>query len=120
MKAAPWVVGAMVSVGLMAGALLGTAWEVLLGLAGPLAAAGASWTVAERTSRRHAERLTALLIKAFGGKMLFYAAYVVIVLEVLQVRPLPFVVSFTASFIACHVIEAFCLMRLFGGARASR
>ena len=89
--------------------------EVLLGMLGPLAVAGGSWVLAERTYRRNPERLTAVMVAAFIGKMIFFGAYVVVVLAVLSLRPVPFVVSFTGCFIACHVIEALCLRRLFAG-----
>ena len=36
-------------------------------------------------------------------------------LTVLSLRPLPFVISFTAYFIALHLFEALCLQRLFAG-----
>ena len=45
--------------------------------------------------------------------MVFFGVYVTVMLKVLALRPLPFVVSFTAYFIALHVIEALCLRRLF-------
>lgn len=120
MKPVPWMVGATVAFGLVAGVLLGTVSEVLFGMAGPLTAAGTTWVLAERASRRRPGHLTSLMIKAFAAKMIFYGAYVVLVLKVFLVRPMPFVISFTGYFIAFHFIEAFCLTRLFAGAQASR
>lgn len=114
------MVGALVAFGIVGGGVLGTALEVLFGMAAPLAAGAATWRLAERTSRRHPERLTAVMIKAFAGKMIFYGAYVVIALKVLPLRPMPFVMSFTGYFIVLHFIEAFCLTRLFAVAQASR
>lgn len=87
--------------------------EVLFGMAGPLAVAGGSWVLAERTWRRRPERLTAVMIAAFAGKMVFFAAYVALMLSVLSLRPIPFVASFTVSFIALHLAEALALRRLF-------
>ena len=86
---------------------------VVLGMLGPLVVAWASWVVAERTWRREPARLTAVMIASFAGKLIFFAAYVVLMLSVLSVRPVPFVASFTSSFIALHVIEALALKRLF-------
>jgi hypothetical protein len=54
------------------------------------------------------------MVAAFGGKLVFFGAYVTVMLGVLSLRPLPFVISFTAYFIALHLFEAFCLQRLFG------
>ena len=40
--------------------------------------------------------LTAVMIAAFAGKMVFFGAYVAVVLRGLSLRPVPFVASFTA------------------------
>jgi hypothetical protein len=40
-------------------------------------------------------------------------------LRVLDLRPLPFVVSFTTYFIALHLFEALCLQRLFAGSASA-
>jgi hypothetical protein len=89
--------------------------EVLLGMAGPLAAAVATWLMVERTYASHPERLTSLMIAAFGGKMLFFGAYVTVALTALPLRPAPFVISFTGYFIALYVLEALWMRRLFLG-----
>ena len=47
--------------------------------------------------------------------MVFFAAYVAIMLTVLSLRPIPFMVSFTGYFIAVYLIEALCFRRLFAG-----
>jgi hypothetical protein len=85
---------------------------VVLGIVGPLVVAGGSWIVAERTWRREPQRLTAVMAAAFAGKMVFFAAYVAFMLSVLSLRTVPFVASFTASFIAFHLAEALALRRL--------
>jgi hypothetical protein len=86
---------------------------VVLGIVGPLLVAAGSWVAAERTWRREPQRLTAVMMAAFAGKMVFFAAYVAFMLTVLSLRPVPFVASFTASFIALHLVEALALRRLF-------
>lgn len=86
---------------------------VLLGVVGPLLAAIASWVAAERTWRREPARLTAVMMTAFAGKMIFFAAYVAFMLSVLSLPPLPFVASFISAFIALHLVEALALKRLF-------
>ena len=53
------------------------------------------------------------MIAAFAAKMVFFGAYVAVMLLALALRPVPFVASFTAYFIALHLIEALCLKRLF-------
>ena len=87
--------------------------EVLLGMLAPLAAAGASWMLTERTFKRSPEQLTRLMIGAFGAKMLFFGVYVAVMVKVVGLRPVPFVVSFTSYFIALYSTEALLMRRLF-------
>ena len=110
-----WMAGAALLSWLVVAALPGVESdrEVLLGMIGPLAGAIATWVIVERTYPSHPERLTPRMIMAFAGKMLFYAAYVTLILTVLTVRPIPFVISFTAYFIALYVIEGRWMQRLF-------
>lgn len=94
----------------------GTGIALLLGVAGPLAATGASWVVSERTWRRRPAALTQVMIAAFAAKLVFFGAYVAVMIGLFSLRPVPFVASFTASFIALHLVEAFALRRLFAAA----
>jgi hypothetical protein len=71
------------------------------------------WMVMEQTYRRDPARLTAVMIAAFAGKLVFFGAYVAVMLGLLAVRPIPFVVSFTSYFIGLYLIEALYLRRLF-------
>ena len=87
--------------------------EIWLGLLAPLVVVIGTWTLVERMYRRQPERLTAMLMKAFAGKLVFFGAYVGLAIGVLQVQPIPFIVSFTTCFIALHLIEALCMKRLF-------
>lgn len=87
----------------------------LTGLLAPLAVAAGSWVLMERAFRRDPAALTRAILKAFVGKMIFFGAYVAVVLSALSVPPVPFVASFTAYFICLHVMEAICLRRLLAG-----
>ncbi len=94
--------------------------DVLLGMIGPLVAASGTWVMTERTYKRNPTRVTALMVKAFGVKMVFFPAYVAIMLSVVSLQPVPFVVGFTGCFIALLLVEALWLRRLFtGGTRVS-
>ena len=121
MKDVWWMVGASVAAWLAAAAILGmrTGVEILWGMIAPLAAASGSWVMAERTFTRHPERLTSLMIAAFAAKVVFFGAYVTVVLTVLSPRPVPFVAGFTSYFIALYLWEALCLRRLFAGGTAA-
>jgi hypothetical protein len=59
-------------------------------------------------------QLTAVMVKAFAVKMLFFAGYVAVMLRGLDLQPTAFVVGFTAFFIGVYVMEAWLFARLFG------
>ncbi len=117
MKAAGWMIAASVFSASTAAAIGGrqTVAAVLLGMLAPLAAAGVSWVLIERTYRRDPERLTPLMIGAFGVKILFFGAHTAVMLTVVGLHPLPFVASFTSYFIALYLTEALLMRRLFAG-----
>jgi hypothetical protein len=122
MKPVAWMVAASLMSWCAVTMLAGTATsvDVLLGMVGPLVVASATWVLTERTYRRHPERLTSVMIQAFAGKLVFFGAYVAVMLTVLSLRAVPFVVSFTTYFVALHLTEALLLRRLFaGGSHAS-
>jgi hypothetical protein len=110
-----WMAGASALSAALAVGIAGTGFtaEILLGMFGPLSETVASWMVAEQVYRRRPERLTAVMLTAFAGKLVFFGAYVAVMLIVLSLRPVPFMISFTTYFIALHLIEAFALRRLF-------
>ena len=87
--------------------------EIFLGVLGPLLVASGTCVMAGRTYRRDPERLTGLMVKAFAGKMVFFGVYVAVMIGLLSMRAMPFVISFTASFIVLHLSEALYLRRLF-------
>jgi hypothetical protein len=92
---------------------LETIAAVLFGMLGPLAVAVGTWVAVERTHTRAPERVAGLMITLFGAKMIGIGAYVAAVLLVLSAHRVTFVVSFTCQYILLHLIEAFCLRRLF-------
>jgi hypothetical protein len=90
-----------------------TSIEILFGMLGPLAAATGTWFLAEWVYRQRPQDLTALMATAFVFKIVFFGAYVAVVILLLRFRPVPFVVSFTSYFIALYLMEALYLRRLF-------
>jgi hypothetical protein len=86
---------------------------VVLGMMAPLAAACISWVATERTFRRSPERLTGLMMAGFAAKMVFFGAYVAVMLKVIHLQPVPFVVSFTGYFIALYLVEALLMRHMF-------
>jgi len=110
-----WMIGASVSSWGVIAALVdpADATATLGGMAGPLAAVCATWWLVARVHARQPSRLTAVMTCAFGAKMLFFGAYVAVMLGGLHLRPGPFVASFTAYFIALYAMEAWHLHGLF-------
>ena len=87
-------------------------WAIVLGIAGPAIAGVVSWRMTTRTWARDPAALLPLMLRAFWVKALFFVAYVVVALAVVGVRLRPFVLSFTVTFLALHLVEAFLLRRL--------
>jgi hypothetical protein len=106
---------AALGTGLVATLVFGTAIapDLAGGLGGPLLAAVTSWALVERTFRRNPARVGHLMQVAFLAKMVFFVVYVVVMLRVLALRPVPFTVSFTAYFLALYATQAVMLHRLF-------
>jgi hypothetical protein len=86
--------------------------ELWIGMAAPLLSAIVSWMAMCRQYARRPEGMTALMIKAFGAKMIFFAGYITVLVSMGWVEPIPFVVSFVCYFLVLHGVEAFGLRRL--------
>ena len=105
----------LASVSAVSAALLGARFgrEVWMGMLAPLIAASGTWMLTERVHRANPGAVTAVMITAFAGKLVFFGAYVGLAIGVLGVKPVPFAASFAGYFIALHMIEAHWLKRLF-------
>jgi len=90
----------------------GDAREVFFGMLGPLVAVTGTWIVAERTHRVDPARVGPVLMAAFGVKMLFFGAYVVLVTEWLGLGGLAFIASFVSYFIVLYAAQALLVRRL--------
>jgi hypothetical protein len=86
--------------------------EAAWGIAGPLTSAVVSWMAYVRAHEAAPERLTRVMITAFALKLMFFSVYVAAAVQILDLRAVPFVVSFASAFIALHAMEAFSLRRL--------
>ena len=90
---------------------------VVLGVVGPLAAVLVTWMVVKRIWRARPELLTGVMVAGFAGKMVFFGAYVTAMLTLVALPAIPFVISFTISFIALYAMEAVWMQRLFANPR---
>lgn len=111
---AAWMVAASVGSWLATAAFVDgrTAVDLLLGMLGPALAVSGTWVLTEQEYRRHPERLTSVMVMAFAGKMVFFGAYVAVMVGVVSVGLVPFIVSFTGYFIALYGWEALLLRRM--------
>jgi hypothetical protein len=92
-----------------------TAATVFFGMLGPLVMAITTWLLTEHTFRRNPGGVTAMMVGAFGAKMLFVALYLLVMLRLVGVDAMAFVASFTSYFVLLYAIEGLCLKRLFEG-----
>jgi hypothetical protein len=90
-----------------------TSFEILGGMAGPLVAVTLTWLLTERVHQQRPEALMSLMVGGFAVKIVFFGAYVAVMLRVLSLRPAPFIVSFTLYFIGLYLTEALYLRRLY-------
>ena len=86
--------------------------ELLLGMLAPLFSAVVTWVVTAHTHQSAPERMTGVMVTGFAARMIFFGAYVVVMLRVVGLSPVPFVISFTSYFIAMYAMEAVFLKRL--------
>jgi hypothetical protein len=84
-----------------------------MGMLAPLIVGIATIVMVERTTRNEPRALTSRMTIAFLAKMLFYAAYVSVVLALVTTTPIPFMVSFTVYFVALQFTEAVHFKTLF-------
>lgn len=111
----------MVAAGLAGWAALGAvggsavAPEAGFGMAAPLVAVVCSWLVTARIHAADPARVTGAMVVGLAAKAILFAVYVVVMVRVIGVRPVPFVLSFAGFFIALYAMEAYFLRQLFAG-----
>jgi hypothetical protein len=118
MRLLAWMIAASVLSWLIVAGMAGARAnpEALYGMLGPLAVASVSWIVTERTYTSSPERLTGVMVTGLGIKAVVFGAYVVTMVRLVGLRPIPFVASFTGYFIALHLMEALFMRRMFARA----
>ncbi len=99
----------------------GTRAAIVLGMVGPLAATVGTWVAIQHAFRQDPLKVTAVMLRAWMLKAVFFTLYLVAVIKGLGVSGQPFAVSLASYFLVLHTIEAMLLKRLFSGAfRAAR
>ena len=86
--------------------------ELFMAMVGPLVSAAGSWIAVERTQRVAPARVIGVFVAAMLAKMVLFAAYIIILVRLVDVRPVPFVIGFSGFFLGLLGIEALFLKRL--------
>jgi hypothetical protein len=118
MNALYWVIALALATGVgasIAGPDDAATKAIWFGIAGPVVLAGASWMVTARTWAKDKAALLPVMMRAFAVKAMVVVAYVVVVVKVMDARPMPFFLSFIATYLVTHLAEAICLRRLMAG-----
>lgn len=87
--------------------------ELLWGMLGPLASALVTWVLVVRTYRRAREKVTGVLVAGFAMKLVFFGAYLAVMLRMVGLREVPFAASFVGYMVLLYGMEALFLRRLF-------
>lgn len=86
---------------------------VIGGIIGPLLAALTTWIVVVRAHRRDPAGVMNVMLAAFLAKAVFFGVYVVVMIKVLELEPVPFIVSFAVAFVTLYAVQALMFARLF-------
>lgn len=99
--------------GLIVGVLDQFAKEIFLGMMAPLIVGIISILVLLAMHKKSPERVTNVLIKSFGIKMIFYGMYFIYIFTFYTFNPMPFILSFVGYFVTLHICEALFLRSIF-------
>jgi len=114
MREAAWMAGAAIGSWLAVSVAGGDRVnpESFFGMAGPLVAVCASWIAVKRTHHAAPERVMGVMIVWFALKLVFFGAYMAVMIRLLSLRTVPFVTAFVSYFIALYAMQALFLTRL--------
>ena len=88
--------------------------EIFLGLVGPVLVGFITIFFMIKYSNSRAIRFNRMLVRGFAIKFIFYGVFIVTIFTVYSFKPVPFMCSFTFSFIGLHMMEAIVLKKIQG------
>ena len=88
--------------------------EIFLGLLGPVLVGFVTVYFMIKYSNSGAIRLNRMLVRGFAIKFIFYGIFIITIFTVYPFKPIPFMCSFTSSFIGLHLMEAIVLKKIQG------
>tara|TARA_Y100000746_G_scaffold94611_1_gene80646 strand:+ start:163 stop:510 length:348 start_codon:yes stop_codon:yes gene_type:complete len=89
-------------------------YEIFLGLLAPILVGYGTVFFMEKYSNMGMIDFNKMLIKGFALKFIFYGLFILIIFTVYSFNPIPFMCSFTVSFIGLHMVEAIILRKIQG------
>ena len=99
--------------GLVAGFIPTAISDIFWGMFGPWLVGIITLIIVKRTHAKDPESVTALMMKSFFGKMLFYGIYITLLILFAALQKVQFIISFTVYFIVLHIIEALYFQSIF-------
>ena len=88
--------------------------EIFLGLVGPVLVGFITIFFMIKYSNSRAIRFNRMLVRCFAIKFIFYGVFIITIFTVYSFKPVPFMCSFTSSFIGLHLMEAIVLKKIQG------
>ena len=88
--------------------------EIFLGLVGPVLVGFITIFFMIKYSNSRAIRFNRMLVRGFAIKFIFYGIFIITIFTVYSFKPVPFMCSFTVSFIGLHMMEAIVLKKIQG------
>jgi len=88
--------------------------EIFLGLVGPVLVGFITIFFMIKYSNSRAIRFNKMLVRGFAIKFIFYGVFIITIFTVYSFKPIPFMCSFTVSFIGLHMMEAIVLKKIQG------
>ena len=88
--------------------------EIFLGLVGPVLVGFITIFFMIKYSNSRAIRFNRMLVRGFAIKFIFYGIFIITIFTVYSFKPVPFMCSFTISFIGLHMMEAIVLKKIQG------
>ena len=88
--------------------------EIYFGLLAPIFVGYLNVFFMKKHSTKGAVFFKIILFKLFAIKFLFYGAFILAIFTVYSFNPIPFMCSFTASFVGLHIMEALILKKIQG------
>ena len=89
-------------------------YEIFLGLLAPIFIGYGTVFFMEKYSNMGMIYFNRMLIKGFALKFILYGLFLLIIFTVYSFNPIPFMCTFTPSFIGLHIVETMVLKKIQG------